>query len=235
MKKLAILMIVAALAFGQDKAAAPGPAPLAPGEVVRVVEVKNADATNIGDNLRTIFPGISRAGTSLIVRGQPDVVKMIEEAIQKLDVRSPESRPMPNVELTVQLLLGSAQELPDAKVPTDLDAIVRQLRTLFPYKSYRVMDTLVLRSREGRESLSQSGVLPGSQTEFRFGVREIQVSLGGAPRTVTLKYLTASVGRSSGIEGSFDAREGQKTVIGKSNITNSEDAIILVISPKVVE
>jgi len=34
---------------------------------------------------------------------------------------------------------------------------------------------------------------------------------------------------------SLDAKEGQKIVVGKANLANTEDAIILVITPKVIE
>lgn len=233
MKKLAILFAAAALAFAQEKG---GPAPLAPGEVVRVVAVKNGDAPSIYSNLGKIFPGISIVGNNLIVRGQPAVLDTMEEAIKKLDVPSPDTQPARNIELTVQLLLGSAQELPDAKVPGDLDSTVRQLRTLSAYKSYRVLDTWVLRGREGeRQGFSFQGVLPGSDQRVQFRVQQARVSTGAAPRTITLQYLSASFGNVSGIETSLDAGEGQKTVVGKSNLINSEDAIFLVITPKVIE
>lgn len=233
MKKLVILMAVAALAFAQEKA---GPPPLAPGEVVRVVNVKNGDATSIYNNLSRIFPGISIVGTNLIVRGQPAVADTMEEAIKKLDAPSPDAQPARNIELTVQLLLGSAQELPEARVPADLENTVRQLRTFAPYKSYRVLDTWVVRGREGdRQGFNFTGVLPGSDQRVQFRAQQARVSAGPAPRTITLQYLSASFGNVSGIETSLDAREGQKTVVGKSNLVNSEDAIFLVISPKVIE
>lgn len=34
---------------------------------------------------------------------------------------------------------------------------------------------------------------------------------------------------------SLDAREGQKVVVGKSNVRGTDDAIILVITPRVIE
>jgi hypothetical protein len=235
MKKLAILFVAGALAFGQDKGTLP-PAPLSPGEVVRVVGVKNGDASNIYYNLARIFPGISIVGNNLIVRGQPAVVDTMEDAIKKLDVPSPEAQPARNVELTVQLLLGSAQEVPDAKVPADLESTVRQLRSLFPYKSYRVRDTWVLRGRENeRQGFNFAGVLPGTEQRLQLRVQQVRIAPGGAPHTITLQNLNASFNNGSSIDTSLDAREGQKTVVGKSNLLNSEDAIIFVITPRVLE
>ncbi len=238
MKKLVILIATTVLCFAQDK----GPAPFVQGEVVRVVEVKNASATNIGDNLGRIFPGISRAGNSLIVRGQPEVVDMIEAAIKKLDAPPPEAQRAPNVELTVQMILASAQESPDAKIPTDLEPTIRQLRSLFQYKGYRLLDTEIMRGRaETNRRIEVNGPLPGTTNFFQF-YTETAVIDGPAPRNIRLS--NASFGfrlqinntyQPTGINGNFDIREGQKTVLGKSNLINSEDAIILVITPKIIE
>jgi hypothetical protein len=235
MKKLAILFFAAALAFAQ-------PTPLAPGEVVRVVEVKNASATNISDNLGRIFPGVSRAGNSLIVRGQPEVVDMIEAAIKKLDTPTPEVLRAPNVELTVQMILASSQEFPDAKISADLEATVRQLRSLFQYKSYRLLDTEILRGRaEPNNRFEISGTVPGTVNIFQFYAQAAVIE-GPAPRNIRLtnasfgfRFKVDNQYQPTGINGNFDIREGQKTVLGKSNLINSEDAIILVITPKVIE
>jgi hypothetical protein len=246
MKKLSLLLALAAtFAVAQP----PAPAPLAPGEIIRVVEVKQANAAAIRTNLGQIFPGITESNGRLIVRGQTSVVDMIEEAIKKLDIPPPDSRPVPNVELTAQLILGSAQENADSKIPSDLEATVRQLRSAFPYKSYRVLDTLVLRARGSGQDLSSNGTLPGGQSYYTLSVNPT-VNSGPSPRSVRLNRLrldlrqeikgsTGGVGVSSfangGLYTELDAKEGQKTVIGKANIVNTEDAIFLVITPKVIE
>jgi hypothetical protein len=41
--------------------------------------------------------------------------------------------------------------------------------------------------------------------------------------------------RTREINTSLDAREGQKVVVGKSNMRGSDDAMILVITPRVLE
>jgi hypothetical protein len=72
------------------------------------------------------------------------------------------------------------------------------------------------------------------------------VDSGPAPRTIRLGQLRFDVSRTvvvdgkaqvnrSGINTNIDVREGQKTVVGKSNITGTDDAIILVVTPKVIE
>jgi hypothetical protein len=174
---------------------------------------------------------------------------MIEDAIKKLDVApppGPEARPAPNVELTVQLLQGSAADGQNGPIPADLESTVRQLRGLFTYKSYKLLDTQIFRARSGN-LIETAGNIPGTQlSTFQFSAQPF-VTAGTAPRSIRLARLRMSVNQpapdatrptgpfSTQISGEFDAKEGQKTVVGKANLVNSEDAIILVITPKIIE
>lgn len=234
-----IFLVAAAVAFGQTQA----PGPLAGFEAVRVIEVRNADPVSIVNTLSTIIPGISLNGRMLVVRGSESVVTMIEDAVKKLDV-APPARPeiqrVANVEFTFQLLYGSPQE-GSGTIPSDLDATVRQLRALFPYKNYRVLDTQVLRGRDGA-AVEFNGTLPGSDSVYNLKYTP-RISPGPAPRSVRAQRLEFGARMKSGA-GQFvptgiitdvDAREGQKTVVGKSNVTGTDDAIILVITAKVIE
>lgn len=245
MKKFLLLCVIASVAFGQQPAPA-APAPLAPGETIRVVDVKKGQAATIQDNLGKIFPGISRVGQQLIVRGQPAVVDMIEAAIVKLDVAPPEAQPAPNVELTVQLLLATTKENADAKTPPDLESTVRTLRGVFPYKSYRVLDSTILRGRSGQwlESSSMMALSSNSMLTIKL---QPTVNPGPAPRTIRSGRLELGLRipvetspnsfqyQHAGIITELDAKEGQKTVVGKTNLAGSEDAIFLVITPRIIE
>jgi len=253
MKKLFwVLAASAGMLVAQEKGAE---APRAnPTDTVRVIEVKQADPYALQRTLSGVLGGLASVNATpgaLVVRGSGEAVSVIEAAIKKLDVPpapTPENRPAPNVELTVHLLYASAQEDPTATVPQDLDGTVRQLRSLFPYKGYRVLDTLVIRSRSGRETVT-NGTLPGSDSSYDFRFRP-EVAAGPVPRIVRLGSLQLSVKMrsypdpadktryqflDSGIRTELDAREGQKTVVGKSNVSGTDDAIILVVSPKVIE
>jgi hypothetical protein len=139
------------------------------------------------------------------------------------------------VELTVYLLYASAQEVPSASVPADLESTVKILRGEFSYKSYRVLDSNILRTRDG-EQVYTSGTLPAGRGTYDFRINKATIS-GPPPRILRIDGLQLNVamdGR-AGIQTNLDAKEGQKTVVGKANVGNSEDAIFLVITPKVVE
>ena len=265
-RMLWILAASAACALAQQPS--PEPPKANPGDTLKVIEVKKAEASTLARSLNNVLGGLAQvtaSSGSLIVRGSPEAVRVIEEAVAKLDVEPLEAPPVPglgrptavNVELAVHLLYGSAKEDAAASVPQELEATVRQLRSVFPYRSYRVMDSFVLRSRDG-DSTSSRGTLPGNSearpTTYSLGFQAaVGRPLGEPPRLVHISNLNLSLTMPTGtrfnpetkqndpqyqesrIATSIDAREGQKTVVGKSNVARTEDAVILLVTPKVIE
>lgn len=56
-----------------------------------------------------------------------------------------------NFETQLFLLVGTNQDVADARIPTSLDAVMKQLRSTLPYKNYRLATTLINRVKnEGR-------------------------------------------------------------------------------------
>lgn len=150
-----------------------------------------------------------------------------------------------NVEFTVYLISGSAQGTAD-DVPKDLDSTVRQLHSVFAYKSYKLSESFILRSRSG--NASTEGVLPGVGLHYRFGYYKLRLS-GDAPRAVQLDSMYLELTKPNGqfkdgkqlyetvakISTDLDMRDGQKTVVGKSSLNAIGDALILVIVPRIVD
>src|SRR5580658_2660978 len=75
--------------------------------------------------------------------------------------------PLKNIELTVYLLSGATQAAATDDVPPDLAPTVKQLHSLFTYKSYKLAESFILRGRSslttkgGGQSARTEGVLPG--------------------------------------------------------------------------
>ena len=238
---------LAALAFAQEKA------PDAPKEIPKIIPVHYVDVRRL-QNLVNI-PGVNVKADDtmrvLVVTGSPDAVATIEELVKKLDVPPTSEITGPNFELTGYLVSGGAQSRSD-ELPADLAGVAKQLHSLFPYKSYRLMDTLVMRGtppRPGsRSDSSTSGMLPGTNSLYNFGYAFASVS-GGSPQSVRfgdmhLNITTPTserdkdgnfVHRTVGLRSDVDIPEGRKVVVGKSNFTGSDDALILVLSVKIVE
>lgn len=240
MKKLLWTLIAAAgLAQAQQDAQQ---------RVQRLIEVKYADPARLTNLLNG--PGVSMRYDSsmhvLQVSGTAQAVTELEAMVKKLDV------PPADIELTVYLLSGNSQASAD-EVPKDLTPTTKQLHALFPYKSYQVLQSFVMRSRDGQGG-NNGGVLAGANAEYNFGYRAASVSggqnSGGAARVVRIDALNLTVAMPTGqvnskgdpqkraarIESDIDVREGQQVVVGKSSLNQRmDDAIILVISAKVIE
>jgi hypothetical protein len=151
-----------------------------------------------------------------------------------------------NIELTVYLLSGVAQGETADDVPQDLVSTVKQLRSIFNYKSYKLTESFMLRGRLGG-SAKAAGVLPGGagmNYEFQYG--EVRVS-SETPALFRITGLRIELTRPHRVGGQnivdtvasihtdLDIREGQKTVVGKSSVSSTGDALILVIVPKLAE
>jgi hypothetical protein len=178
----------------------------------------------------------------IAVRGPADMVAAFEEAVKKLDVA-----PL-GFELTVYLVAATPQaadHLPDALAST-----AKQLHGVFAYKGYDLLDSFVLRGRDGQGTngpgASAEGTIKTSTYSFRYNRAAV---LDGTPKIVSLQNLNLQIrtpdGRfdehgnarykSAGVNTDIDIRDGQKVVVGKSDVNNGESPLILVVTAKVVE
>ncbi len=93
-----------------------------------------------------------------------------------------------NLDTQLYLIVGTNQEIPDAKLPASLDGVVKQLRATLPFKSYRLAATLINRVKnEGRLDLSwiggplasNLGIAPITTPSFStFKVRQVRLVRG---------------------------------------------------------
>ena len=150
-----------------------------------------------------------------------------------------------NIELTVHLLSGIAQGEMTDDVPQDLAGTVKQLRSIFSYKGYKLAESFLLRGRLGAGARA-AGILPGDgglKYEFRYAmitastppllrISGLLVVLTKAPRRVGAQTIIDTV---ASVQTDLDIREGQKTVVGKSSVSSTGDALIIIIVPKIVD
>ena len=232
MRRLLWIFVAAACAWAQ-----------VPQTVEKVILLKYADANRLA-NLLPRGPGITlRADTgmhALAVLGPADSIASIEEMVKQLDVAPP------NIEVTVYLISGSSQNAAD-DLPKELAPTAKQLHGLFSYKRYRMLESFVLRGRDGRYA-STNGMLPGTRSTYDFHYQSATVS-SGTPRVAHIDGMSLLVRtptprvdknnnpitENSGLNTDIDVGEGQKVVVGKSNVFGSDDAMILVVTAKVVE
>jgi len=146
-----------------------------------------------------------------------------------------------NLELTVYLVSGLAEAQGAVKdeVPQDLAATLQQLRGVFAYRSYRLIDAVTLRGRNNGGA-EVAGELPDySHYDFRYVRARISsetphlVHLDSLRLEITRRH-TDRIDNVALVSTDLDVREGQKTVVGKSAV-NGKDALFLVIVSKVIE
>jgi hypothetical protein len=220
------------IAWGQDAV----PAKM----VDKLIQLKYADAREVLGVVSILTHGDIRASTNLhtiAVHASADSVAAVEDAVKKLDV------PPVDFEVTVYLISTAPQggdQLPDA-----LSSTAKQLHGVFAYKSYQLMDSFVLRGRDGQGG-SADGTIKNSTYSFRFNRASV---LESAPRTINLQNLNLTVRfptgmrnekgqldfKNTGLSTDIDIRDGQKVVVGKSDVNNGESPLILVVTAKVVE
>jgi hypothetical protein len=247
---LAMMLLALPLAAQQNDKKDEKPAPPPPQWTQKLFILKYADPRNVA-NLLGVFECRSTPNTemhALAVTASPQTMPAVEEAIARLDIPGASSK---NIELTMQLVVGSDGEAGvGGPIPKDLESVVTQLRNAFPFKNYRLLDVLTLRTRVGQRAGTDSS---GGAMQFG-GVTKPVVStfaidsssLGPDGSTVRLDRLRASSrlpvevapgqfnSQELSLNTDVDIKEGQKVVIGRHGI-NREQALFLVLSAHVVQ
>jgi hypothetical protein len=233
MKIVSGLIAMSLLAWGQET-------PQKTVVVRKLIQVKYVSASRVQNLLRS-YTNISVDSDDnmhiIAVRGNDDMVAAYEEAVKRLDVA-----PL-DFELTVYLISATPQvgdQLPDALAST-----AKQLHGVFAYKGYQLLESFVLRGRDGQGG-SADGTIKNSSYSFRYNRA---ATLDGSPKMVNLQNLNLQVRmptgtfdekgnpryKTTGVSTDIDIRDGQKVVVGKSDMNNGESPLILVVTAKVVE
>lgn len=218
-------------------------APAHPKSVQRIFKLQHAYADRVANLLRPLGIAVTAETQSnvLAVTGSPETISAVEEALKKLDVPA---APAKNVELTGYLLLGSPEgaSTPDVSALAD---VIRQLKALSPFKSYKLLESFDLRDRDGEKGYVD-GLLSGLGNDaagkfapfYSFGFRRLSISQG-ATSIVRLDGISLRVKMSPGMEARMetdvDIHADQKVVVGKINANGGNQALFLVLSAKIAE
>ena len=247
MKKLFSTMLISLLCAG---------ALLAQPSVQKVVTIKNGNLNGILRTVKDLAPGnnllISTDNEHIILSGPKDAVTGFEEVIKQLDV-PPVAQS--NVEIDAYMVVASTRADSHNPIPAELEPVVAQLKGLLSYKSFRLLDSFVLRARSGERGENSGSVEPSSpapegvKISYHFEFNKVRVDKGETARLVRFDNLRLDINAPVGINTKGEVRwsgasihtdvdvpEGKKVVIGKtSGIEGSDGALILVISAKVVD
>ncbi len=201
---------------------------------------------------------------AVALSGAESAVELAEDAVRQLDVPPP---PVKNVEVIVYLIVATkGGDIPEGFEPCgpQLEPVMEQLRSVFGFEQFGLIDTLLMRGRDG-SSVEASGFLPlvagdasGAEdpSNYQVEVRELRVqSAPDRPARFSLNGFTFgtdvpfSAGtqrgpngqvfrqvqrRNVGISADLDVQESQMAVVGKANLSAQGDVVFVVVTAHVV-
>lgn len=218
-----------------------------PGVHSRVFELKHRVPDELMGILKPLGSGVR--GTTLssndqfrmiTVRDFPENIASIEETLRRLDTPG---LPRPDVELKMRVLIA-APDGPD-ECPSDLAAVIKQLRANLSYKSYFQVASLNQRVKSGGSSggkgevqVSPPVVLETSTLRYSYGFGNVNVNgLPGGRALIQIRRLRFWTGHKrmgeADIGTALSLREGEKVVVGTASL--KERAMILVLSAKILK
>jgi len=232
MKHLIVLLTLTAATFAQEAPKLPEPKP----DVQRIFELQYVEAGEVKMLLSALNATISPVNNlrMIAVRGSKETVDVIEQALKKIDVPRPAKM---NIEFTGYMIVASTKSTETVDIP-DLAPVIKQLKSLFPYKGYRITETFFLRSRDGDNGRASGFIVDSvAQTRNSYAFSFSGASLT-ADRQIRMNNVVLEVKTPAGELGfrtQLDIREGQKVVVGKSNVVGTDDALVLILTAKVIE
>ena len=235
-------------------------------KVTKVVRVRYGNARTLAALAANGAPVNVNADNLLqviVLHGRANDTATVEQTIHELDVpaATQTSYKSKDVELIVSVVGGSnsTELMPGGPISEVMAPVVKQLRAVFPYKSYQILSSMLLRSSEGAKAES-NGVMKSltnsdqpRPTGYGVAYDEANVSPEEGRPTIHLKNfhfrttVPTPVGSTNGsqysqiqmndvnIRTDIDLREGQKVVAGKANIDNSDLALFVVLTARLVE
>ena len=120
----------------------------------RLVRLQHADPHKVRDLLVGAGASVSWDDVLrvLVISGTPSDVASLEQTAKQLDADSTEM-PSSNVLMNVYVIGATTENVSDAvQIPQDLQPVLTQLKSLFSYASYQVLETALARARVGENT-----------------------------------------------------------------------------------
>jgi hypothetical protein len=174
---------------------------------------------------RVQFESRTRA---LTVVDQPAVVDVMLKMVKQFDVRPPQ------LQLAVQLIL--AEKAGPESIPGDLKAVAKQLKEVFSYKQYQIMDKAYITT----EANGNSRMKIGGEEGYTVDIETHMVQ--GEKSTVRMEFhlyrwewVKQTGKQPQGIQHTVvrttvEMKDGETAILGASKIDGEGKALITVVS-----
>lgn len=193
-------------------------------------EVKHINPEDTLELLRVlnVQVAVQRQLGVLALRGSEENLKTALEMVSALDVP-----PKPAMGVDLRVYLVEAGDLDPEPLPAGVDKALQPLGSLLGLQTFRLLDTIFLRTSEGSRNGQDDGRLT-TGAEFKLTFGRVSV-LRGEPFIVRLDGLTfecSSPGFS--LRTDVEVREGQVAVIGKASVVKG-GAVLVVLQADVLD
>src|SRR5262245_31078369 len=156
-------------------------------DVRKIFEVKYQNVNQLVDVLRVFGVAIQPNSTLNVISamGPREAVAAVEDAIRRLDVPPPPTR---NIEL-IAYLLAASEQASEKNTPPELDPVTTQLKSIFKYQGFRLLETLVVRCRD-RGAGSVTAIAPGPpealKTLYDFSFDSATITADNSGKTIRI-------------------------------------------------
>lgn len=229
---------------------------------VALVRLKYADPETVARLLASLGVGAQQDRTLrlLVISGAEGRVARAQKLIQEIDVPGAAGvvpgGQAPARELEFMVYIVAGLEKGDAPpVPKSIEDTVSQLRNLFPYASYRLLDTAILRVSEdavgevrgelplpdGVTAAGGAG-MPGAQGGYSITINTLRKPQPQSAGGISVHEFRCMIGipRASGgrddvnVQTQLSMKEGQQVVVGKAGV-GAAGTLFVVVSARVVK
>src|SRR5262245_57933521 len=184
----------------------------------KLFQIRFVDPNELRSALSMFRGNISYSGGGLrvlSVRAPKEIMPAIEDVIKRLDVPTPRR----DAELTIFVLLASDQGDIAATVPSALQSVVNQLKSVLSYKTYQLIDTLITRATPNSTAYLNGTVMLGnSAVSYSFSANfRVENPDGKAPilRLSQMNFRLQPPGPSEvRVSADVDVPQGQQVVVG---------------------
>lgn len=178
------------------------------------------------------------------ISGPEAAVTAAETALAKLDVAKAGDGPR-NAEVVMWVVAASSKFQADSLTPA-LEPVIKQMRGIFQYPHYRILDTQIMRQRVNspggnRWKAELIAQVPNPAKEATYTCHtDFLIDADPAAKTPVFRFNNFSFRcyypaqptlTQAYIKTDVDVREGQKAVVGKSSI-GDDSAIFLVLTAR---
>ena len=216
------------------------PAPSAKKQQTVIHRLVHVEATKLFSTLGMLDVKYSAQPdtNSLVIVGEPDAIAAAGQIVKALD--QPPA-PRPEIEVVVTILDARKEPNGSGELPAHVKSATKRLDELFGYRSYHVLDTVLLKTSDGERGGAEGGyIFDDTRLTYGLGFRARIVEGGPDNESRSIRFsnlefhardygLPRDEGRLRvGLNTNVEVREGQTAIVGKATPVGSDAALVLV-------